>query len=366
MQTPERITVRTARKADHKSDRETLSLRSKPAKKDYSAQRCCNSFLKTTFKSSVPSFIIKDCGKSTFNIITQENYEFLRDSYFRYAELSDVKAVHTPGRTLNESINDLYRNMQEILPDNTGLNIEMHDGRLHFTLWKSHKWGHYLLYYFPVKFMDRVNKELRHIALSFFNRFMHANGIRPILDFDEHKAIIDGVFPIDGPDDTDEDNIGNKEYIELYRSGKIDRLFKRIENTSYHKDIYAALKGYHPANEWESLLVDAMCDGIQLLNPDKSIMEYSYVPSREDEPDIYPVSLERQICLVYDNDDIVTETIIDFINSDMQQSYEIVPMATLALTPRTESLFKVTDDYPERFFKWADKFIYIINSYKDD
>ena len=95
-------------------------------------------------------------------------------------------------------------------------------------------------------------------------------------------------------------------------------------------------------------------------------MEYSYDPFREDEPDIYPVSLERQICLVYDNDDIVTETIIDFINSDMQQSYEIVPMATLALTPRTESLFKVTDDYPERFFKWADKFIYIINSYTGD
>ena len=33
MQTPERITVGTARKAAHKPDREALSLRSEPAKR---------------------------------------------------------------------------------------------------------------------------------------------------------------------------------------------------------------------------------------------------------------------------------------------------------------------------------------------
>ncbi len=66
--------------------------------KNYSAQRCCNSFLKTTFQSTVPSFIIKDYGEDTFNIITQENYDFLRDSYFRYAELLNVKVDHTPAR----------------------------------------------------------------------------------------------------------------------------------------------------------------------------------------------------------------------------------------------------------------------------
>ena len=154
MQTPERITVGTARKAAHKPDRETLSLRS-------------NSFLKTTFQSTVPSFIIKDYGEDTFNIITQENYDFLRDSYFRYAELLNVKVDHAPGKTLNESINHLYYEMQTILSDNIGLNIEMYDSRLHFTLWKCHRWGTCKLYYFPVKFLTRINNGLSRIAISF-------------------------------------------------------------------------------------------------------------------------------------------------------------------------------------------------------
>lgn len=194
MQTPERITVGTARKAAYKPDRETLSLRSKPAKKNYSTQRCCNSFLKTTFQSTVPSFIIKDYGEDTFNIITQENYDFLRDSYFRYAELLNVKVDHTPGRTLNESINQLYYDMQTILSDNIGLNIEMDDSRLHFTLWKCHRWGTCELYYFPVKFLTRINNELRRIAISFLNRFMHANCICSILDCDEHECMMECIL----------------------------------------------------------------------------------------------------------------------------------------------------------------------------
>lgn len=362
MQTPERITVGTARKATHKPDREALSLRSEPAKKNYSAQRCCNSFLKTTFQSTVPSFLIKDYGAGTFNIITQENYDFLRDSYFRYAELLNVKVDHTPGKTLNESINHLYYDMQTILSDNIGLNIEMYDSRLHFTLWKCHRWGTCKLYYFPVKFLTRINNGLRRIAISFLNKFMHANRIGSILDCDEHDCIMECVLMDYDTNEADKEIIRDRKRIESYQSGAIHKLLRRVESKSYHNDIHTALHGYKPVNAWELKFIDAMLDGMEFLEPKKPIMHYAYDPYYDDDPDICPVDLHRQICIVYEEDDIVTRTLIDFINSDYQESYEIIPVTTMKLTPKTESLFKISDEYPERFFQWSDKFINIISN----
>lgn len=360
MQTPERITGRPARKADYKSKSEPHSLWSRPEQKNYSAQRCCNSFLKTTFHSSVPGFILKDLGHETVNIITQENYRFLRDSYMRYARLLNAKAEHSPGKTLNESINQLYYDMQTLLPDNVGLNIEHEDGRLYFTLWKCHKWGNCQLYFFPVKFLTGVNAELRRIAISFLNRFMHANGIGTILDCDEHEYMMECVYSDYDPKDPDPEQRQDRRRIESYQKGVIYTLLRRVDRKSYHDDIPGALRSYTPQNGWESKLINAMLDGLEFLNPEKAIMEYAYDPFYEEEPDIRPISLDRQICVVYEEDDIVTRIMTDYINSDYQESYEILPISTLKLTPQTESLFTVTDKYPERFFQWADRFISII------
>ena len=41
-------------------------------------------------------------------------------------------------------------------------------------------------------------------------------------------------------------------------------------------------------------------------------------------------------------------------------------ITTMALSPETDSLFKMEDDYPERFFKWSDKFINHISNNKED
>lgn len=362
MHTPERIPVGTACKADYKPIGTADSLRGKPAYKDYSAQRCCNSFLKTTFQSTIPSFIIKDCAFGTRNIITQENYGFLRDSYFRYAGLMGVEASHSPSGTLNESIVQLYYDLQTMLPDRTGVNLELYDGRLHFMLWKYHQWGNCQLYYFPVKFLHRVNTELRRISISFLHKLTHANGFGSIMDCDEHEGIMEGVYSDYSPADEGGDYVRSRRRIEAYQNGYIHRLMERIDRKSYHDNLHDALCGYNATGKEESDLVAAMLDGLDFLDPAKPIMHYAYDPFYEEEPDIRPVGLERQICLVYDDDDIVTNTLVEFINSDYQESYEIIPISTQRLTPQTESLFKVTDDYPERFFRWADRFISTIKS----
>ena len=38
------------------------------------------------------------CG--SINVITRENYEFLRDSFFKYALLLQKEAAHTPGNSI--------------------------------------------------------------------------------------------------------------------------------------------------------------------------------------------------------------------------------------------------------------------------
>ena len=47
-----------------------------------------------------------------------------------------------------------------------------------------------------------------------------------------------------------------------------------------------------------------------------------------------------------------------YYNSYSQETYDIIPVTTCDLSPETEELFRM-DDYPERFLKWAEKFINI-------
>lgn len=166
------------------------------------------------------------------------------------------------------------------------------------------------------------------------------------------------------PNEADKEILRDRKRIESYQTGAIHKLLRRVEKKSYHKDIRTALHGYKPVNEWESKLIDSMLGGMEFLNPKKPIMDYDYDPYFEEDPDIRPVRLNRQICIVYEDDDIVTRTLIDCINSDYRKSYEIIPVTTMKLTPDTESLFKISDEYPERFFQWSDKFINIIRNFE--
>lgn len=58
-------------------------------------------------------------------------------------------------------------------------------------------------------------------------------------------------------------------------------------------------------------------------------------------------------------DDMVSEYLVDYYNNNSQETYDIIPITTCALSPETDRLF-IMDDYPERFFKWADEFINIV------
>ena len=93
-------------------NRKEGALRHGKKETDCGTQRCRNSFLNATFLPISPSELFTDgTDGKPHNLITQENYEYLRDSFFRYALLMKKEAVHTPGRTPGESIARLHEEM---------------------------------------------------------------------------------------------------------------------------------------------------------------------------------------------------------------------------------------------------------------
>ena len=264
----------------------------------------------------------------------------------------------TPGKSIGASIANLYDEMDKLVGEGMNVNIEQDNGRLYFNLWKCHKWGELTLYYFPMKFVESLNSTLRRISITFINKLMWANGISTILDEEDTDYIFMWLKEDDSQEE-EEETVKRLELVRSYEKGKIGRLLKHVEKKSYYKDLPKALEKYTPQNDFERSIVGAMKKGLPFLNPEHGIMQYGYDAFYEEEPDFQPMRLDQQIRVVYDCDDMVSEYLVDYYNNNSQETYDIIPITTCALSPETDRLF-IMDDYPERFFKWADEFINIV------
>ena len=353
----------TACKAHHRADAAGGATRGGQERTDCGSKRGRNSFLNTALSPVAQKSLFVETYDGlqygNANVITRENYGFLRDSFFNYATLLQKEAVHTPGNSIGEGIARLYDEMNTLVGDNLNVNIEHEKGRLFFRLWKYHQWGNYTLYYFPVKFLESLNPVLRRIAVTFIHKLMNANGISTILNDDDTEFMLE-ILSCD--DDTDPHDTSRTDRLKLqasYQNGKISRLFRRVASKSYYKDLPKALESYTPRNGFEQTLIDVMKCGLPFLVPERGIMEYGYDAYYSENPDFHPMYLQQQIRIVYDINDVVSEYLIDYYNSCSRETYDITPVTFYDLSPDTEELFRM-NDYPERFFRWADEFINII------
>ena len=357
-----RASIRSTDKAHYHPDREECTAWREQGRTDCGSKRGRNSFLSTAFIPLAQNNLTVDCYDSgecnSINVITRDNYEFLRDSYFRYSLLLQKEGVHMPGNSIGEGIANLYDEMNTLVGDELHVNIEQEAGRLFFRLWKYHKWGSFTLYYFPVKFLESLNPILRRIAITFIHKLMKANGIDTFVDYEESDFLFEMLSEDDGSDP--EEWKERMKLLDSYQEGKIGRLLKRVESKSYYKNLPKALDTYEPQNGFEQPLVDAMKRGLPFLTPARGIMQYAYDAYYSENPDFHPMYLQQQIRVVYDINDIVSDYLVDYYNSCSRETYDITPVTALDLSPDTEELFSM-DDYPERFFRWADEFISLIS-----
>ena len=354
-----RTTGGSAHETHHRGNQKERALRDGKERTDCGTQRCRSSFLNTTFTQiNPPELFMEGHDGKLYNLITRENYEFLRDSFFRYASLMKKEAVHTPGHTPAEGIARLHEEMSGLVGNDIYVNIEQDGKRLLFRLWKCHRWGELTLYYFPVKFVENLGQELRRISLTFIHNLMRANGIDTILGEDDTEYVLNWMEE-ENADELPDERKKRLKLLHSYKKGRIRSLLRRVGRKSYYRNLPKALERYEPKNGYEQSLISVMKEGLAFLTPEHGIMEYGYDPFYEEEPDCLPMYLNSQIRVIYDCNDMMAEYLTDYYNSYSRETYDIVPITTYDLSPETEELFHM-DDYPERFFQWAEKFINII------
>jgi hypothetical protein len=337
----------------HKPNRTGYSRRREQGKKNYGAQRCCNSFLKAVFTPIAPQAVTRLWNEVEYNYITKDNYDYLLASALNYASLLGVELKHNPGKSPGEGISNIYDELDGII-GNINLNIETNGDKLQFVLWKYHPWEEYTFYWLPVKFAESLNPKLKKIALSFIHQFIHSNGMITTNESYDVEWVLEwakeGLFECEA---CDRRSILNLLYS--YEKGKVRRLMARINNKTYYKNLPAALDRYVPNNEFERALIGIFREGLQFTGIGKpSIMSYGYDPLLDEEQDYQPVDMERMIRVVYDTDDFVSDWLMEYANNELRESYDISPATWLPISPDTTELFSM-DDYPDRFSKWFDK-----------
>lgn len=342
--------------AHHATSRKFPAQGSGETEKNYGAERCRNAFLDTSIKAIMPKCVTREWNGVTYNYVTRENYDFLRDSYLRYAELLGVEAKHKPAKSISESILRLHAEMNALVGDDLNVNLEYEKDHICFTLWKYHQWGKCTLYWFPVKFLECLNPGLRRIAVTFLHEFMRSNRLDTMNDEEDTDYVLEWEAEAAADEGDKKDREERLKMIESYKNGRIYRMLERVRVRSYYKNLPGKLARYETKNDFELELVKLMKDGLELIDPERSIMQYAYDPFFDENPDFTPMYLERQIRFIYDIHDGITASMEEFFNNSMRETYEITPVTVYKLSPRTERLFFM-DDYPERFFTWADKFI---------
>ena len=350
MRTVNRNTAKYACKNDYQlNEQARRDDRDNKTKENCGTKRCRNSFLTTPISPIGPKTVYADGDDGGLNLITQENYEFLRDSYFRYAELMNVKATHKPGKGLGESIANLYREMCDLVGESANVNFETTEGRLHFNLWLPYSWDYLTLFCFPLKFVETLNPTLKRIVITFLHDFQMANSISSLPETDFWEYITDLMI--------EEDEEITKPYM---NNGKADRLFTKISSKSYYKNLSRAIDQYKCNNDFETKLIALLREGLEFTYGDKNIMSYAYDYLYDYDRATLPICLVEQILFVYEFDTTV-DIYEQMLGEQESESYQIVPCNTLLVTPQTDKLLSETNDpYPEKFCNWAGRFIAFI------
>lgn len=334
----------------------------KPAeKKKTSAPGKHHGFLTEKIRPFTPDYHIimdEDTGE-TLNLTTLENFDYLHRSALRYTQLMGINLPFRKkkGDSPRMNIVKLFKTLENILPEY--INLEIVDGRLHFCLYRFHKWPDYRLFWIPIDFTEKLPCRLKKITLEFIRRFVRHHGLQDITDTYYYDMSVEYLEYYGNYDE----NAGPekiKSYESLaksYQKGKIHHILKRMKGRSFCADFEKRMEECHTGTKNEQKLMELMKEGLAFIAPDSPcIMQYYYDWAYEESPDFQPAGLEVLVMLTYSVNDSLCKEMVAYFNSDCQESYAITPVTTLYITPETDKLLCMVD-YPEKLADWLDRFI---------
>lgn len=332
--------------------------------KKTAAGRNSNDFLMVRVLPIAPDYYMENTGEEKINLTTRENFDYLYRSALNYTEIiGSGLPFHKKKASPRINIINLYKALENILPEH--VNLEVRNGRLHFCLYRFHKWPEPRLFWIPLDFTEKLPGQLRGIALEFIRRLMRHHSIQSIKEtfqYEMARTYLEDYGHYDG-EATAREIRSRARLAKIYEKGKFHRLLERMGKKEFCKDLEGEIQKYHTKKNNEKALLKLIKEGLAYISDDSpSIMQYAYDWSYEESPDFEPVGLDIQIMLTWSTTDAMAEEVETYINSDYHESYAITPVTTLLLTPDTDTPFSM-NDFPERFSKWLGSFNLVANNF---
>lgn len=128
--------------------------------KKTAAGRNSNDFLMGRILPIAPDYYMENAGEEKINLTTRESFDYLYRSALNY---TGIIGSGLPFRKKKASprinIINLYKALENILPEH--VNLEVRNGRLHFCLYRFHKWPEPRLFWIPLDFTEKLPGQLR-------------------------------------------------------------------------------------------------------------------------------------------------------------------------------------------------------------
>ena len=198
-------------------------------KKKTAAGRNSNDFLMGRILPIAPDYYMENAGEEKINLTTRESFDYLYRSALNY---TGIIGSGLPFRKKKASprinIINLYKALENILPEH--VNLEVRNGRLHFCLYRFHKWPEPRLFWIPLDFTEKLPGQLRGIALEFIRRLMRHHSIQSIKEtfqYEMARTYLEDYGHYDG-EATAREIRSRARLAKMYEKGKFHRLLERM------------------------------------------------------------------------------------------------------------------------------------------